>query len=329
MTNRPQTLTTSLAGRARRLLIALMSVLALLVGSSAGAQSLVPTDQSFSHLVLVAGSDNAAFNIRFIELLKQTLGDRIEVRPYTEAISQAQPQALVVSLGNRALSRVQQQSTRPPTLALMIDEDQFANYANRNGPPLSAIYYDPPLLRQALLGHLILPHGNQVSMLVRPGQETNYDQLIDELASYGLKAKLFTVDSEDNLIASLARALTYGDYLLAVSDNAIYNPRTIKHILLTAYRRNRIVIGPGRAFVRAGVLATTYTPVDDIARAASRHIKAFLQSGRLPPAVHPEDFGVEINQQVARSLNIPLPEASQLEAQLKSLLGAGTEEEAP
>ncbi len=329
MTNHPQTSTTSVAGRARRLLIALMSMLALIAGSLASAQSLVPTDQSFSHLVLVAGSDNAAFNIRFIELLKQQLGDRVEVSPYSEAISLAQPQALVVSLGNRALSRVQQQSPRPPMLALMVDEDQFANYSDRSGPPLSAIYYDPPLLRQALLGHLILPQGNQVSMLVRPGQETNYDHLINELASYGLKAKLFTVDGEDNLIASLARALTYGDYLLAVSDNAIYNPRTIKHILLTAYRRNRIVIGPGRAFVRAGVLATTYTPLEDISRAANQHIRAFMDTGRLPPAVHPEDFGVEINQQVARSLNIPIPEASELEAQLKSLLGARTEEEAP
>lgn len=305
--------------------IALVSVLMLALSSPASAQD----HAKFSQLVLVAGSDNAAFNIRFTELLRHQLGNDVDVIPYTESASQAHPQALVVSLGNRALSRVQQQSPRPPTLALMVDEGQFSNYSGREGPPLSAIYHDPPLVRQALLGHLILPHGNQVAMLVRPGQEIHYDKLINDLAIFGLKAKLFTVESEESLIASLARALTYGDYLLAISDSAIYNPRTIKHILLTAYRRNRIVIGPGRAFVRAGVLATTYTPLDDIAAAAGEHIQSFLDSGHMPPAIHPEDFGVEINQQVARSLNIPIASAAELEAQLKLLLSAPAEEETP
>lgn len=307
--------------------IALVSFLVLALSSQASAQD--QNDAHFSQLVLVAGSDNAAFNIRFTELLRDQLGGDVKVIPFSEAASQAQPQALVVTLGNRALSRVQQQSPRPPTLALMVDEDQFSNYSEREGPPLSAIYHDPPLVRQALLGHLILPHGNQVAMLVRPGQETHYDQLINDLAIFGLKAKLFTVESEETLIASLARALTYGDYLLAISDSAIYNPRTIKHILLTAYRRNRIVIGPGRAFVRAGVLATTYTPLDDIAATAGEHIQSYLDSGRMPPAVHPDDFGVEINQQVARSLNIPIASAAELETQLKLMLSAPAEEDSP
>ncbi|MDX1755546.1 MAG: ABC transporter substrate-binding protein [Marinobacter sp.] len=319
--------TSSCAGWNRSLAVVLLSLLMLLPGAAAWAQP--PSEASSSRQVLLAGSDNAAFNIRFTQLLRDQLGPQVEVRPYSESASLANPQALVVTLGNRALSEVQQQSPRPATLALMVDEDQFENYGQRDGPPVSAIYYDPPLLRQALLGQLILPHGNQVAILVRPGEETRYDGLIAELANYDLQAKLFTIESEDTLIASLARALAYGDYLLAVSDTAIYNPRTIKHILLTAYRRNRIVIGPARAFVRAGVLATTYTPLDDIAGAAVEHIRHFLRSGRLPPAVHPDEFRVEINRQVARSLNIPVPEAGELEAQLKSLLGAPAEEETP
>ncbi|MBC7183743.1 MAG: ABC transporter substrate-binding protein, partial [Marinobacter sp.] len=104
------------------------------------------------------------------------------------------------------------------------------------------------------------------------------------------------------------RALDYGDFLLAAPDSAIYNPRTIKHILLTAYRRNKIVIGPTQAYVKAGALASSYAPFPEMARVASEFVATYFATGRLPPPAYPDEYKVEINKQVARSLNIPLPD---------------------
>ncbi|MEE3168644.1 MAG: ABC transporter substrate-binding protein, partial [Pseudomonadota bacterium] len=120
-------------------------------------------------------------------------------------------------------------------------------------------------------------------------------------------ARVFLVERPDRLIPTLVRALGYGDFLLAAPDSAIYNPRTIKYILLTAYRRNQIVIGPSQAYVKAGALASSYAPFPEMARLAGDYLAEFFESGAFPAPTYPEQYRVEINEQVARSMNIPLP----------------------
>lgn len=281
---------------------------------------------SYSTSLLIAGSGNAAFNDRFTTLLREQLGPEAEVLAYSAERSNARPDTLVIALGPQALSRVQQQRPRPPTLALMVTESQFAGYRDRPGPALSAVYHDPPLLHQALLGQLILPRGSRVAMLVQPGQENDFDTLIKALATRGLQARLFIVEGDNTLIATLSRALSYGDFLLAQPDEVIYNPRTIKHILLTAYRRNRVVIGPNRAFVGAGALASTYTPMNAVIEKAVQALQAYQATGELPAPAHPEVMAVDINRQVARSLNIPLPETEALTERLREKIEQGQED---
>lgn len=270
--------------------------------------------------ILVAGSANTAFNAHFISLLSREIGDGADIRTYTEDRSLARPDALVITLGSSALSQIQQQRPSPPTLALMISEAQFSGYRDRPGAVRSAIYNDLPLLQQALLGHLILPQATRIAALARPGMEATYDSLIESLARFSLELRVFPVDSNDALIPTLSRALSYGDFLLAAPDEMIFNPRTIKHILLTAYRRNRIVIGPDRAFVRAGALASTYIPLPIVAADVGEQIAVYRATGSLLPPAYPQDFAVAVNDQVARSLNIPVPAPGILEARLKERL---------
>ncbi|MDX1634556.1 MAG: ABC transporter substrate-binding protein [Marinobacter sp.] len=280
---------------------------------------------SYSTSLLIAGSGNAAFNARFTTLLKERLGREVEILPYSPELSRARPDTPVIALGPQALSRVQDQQPRPPTLALMVTEDQFEGYQSRQGAALSAVYHNPPLLQQALLGKLILPQSTRVALLVQPGEEASFDDLIKALADFGLQARVFIVAGDDSLIATLSRALSYGDFLLAQPDTVIYNPRTIKHILLTAYRRNRIVIGPNQAFVNAGALASIYTPISTVIDETVAALQAYKATGELPPPAYPSALDVQVNQQVARSLNIPLPDTSYLTERLNETFRQGKE----
>ncbi|MEX0604423.1 MAG: ABC transporter substrate-binding protein [Marinobacter sp.] len=270
--------------------------------------------------ILVAGSGNTAFNAHFMNLLNRGLGDSADISTYTEDRILATPNALVITLGSNALSQVQQQRPRPAILALMISEALFAGYLHRTGAPSSAIYNHLPLLQQALLGHLILPQASRIALLARPGTEASYDSLIESLSHFDLEVRVFTVESNDVLIATLSRALTYGDFLLATPDEMIFNPRTIKHILLTTYRRNRIIIGPNRAFVGAGALASTFVPLHGVVAKVHEQLEAYSATGKLLPPAYPRNFAVEVNAQVARSLNIPVPAPDILEARLKEQL---------
>lgn len=271
-------------------------------------------------VVYIKGSANPTFNLRFTELLQEQLGEDTEIRSFGSLGNFEGPPGPVVTLGQEALNQVLEKGTHRPILALLVGHNFFEGVADKDTGPLSALYYDPPLLRQALIGRVILPQASRMALLARPDEASRHDQLIDQLTDYGIEARVFLVSGEDALIPALNRALAFGDFLLATPDEAIYNARTIKHILLTTYRRNRLVIGPGHAFVKAGVLASSYVPLADYTREAARYIRQWQRNGQLPPSSYPSAFSIEINRQVARSLNIPLPDTGQLVQEVERLL---------
>lgn len=275
--------------------------------------------------VYLAGSENSALNRRMLTLLGEALGSTVDIQSFSRGQTSQDKTTPVITLGPEAFTRVRQENRDVPILALLVDQSFISGYAERSEGEVSGILYNPPLIRQAVAGREILPHATRVAMLARPETVELYEPLVDKLPAYGLQARVFVVSSDNDLIPTLIHALNYGDFILAAPDSGIYNPRTIKHILLTAYRRNRIVIGPSQAYVKAGSLASTYTPLTEIATLAAKYIEQYRSDGQFPPPAYPDVFRIELNDQVARSLNIPLPDRQEIINSISERL-AGSEE---
>lgn len=260
------------------------------------------------HTVFIAGSGNTALDQHVQGLLEDRLGENITLLPVSDEQIPMIEETPVVSIGPAAFSRVRQANRSAPILAMLVEKSFIDGFAELAPGQISGVLYDVPLLRQALTGKVILPQANTISILATTTSVELYEPLIDKLPAYGMKARVFVVDHNEDLIPTLVRALGYGDFLLAGPDDAIYNPRTIKHILLTAYRRNKIVIGPSQAYVKAGALASSYPPFTAMADLGAEFIDQFLAKGKFPEPAYSPVFRVEINDQVARSLNIPVPD---------------------
>jgi len=279
--------------------------------------------------VYLASSGNLALDSHIQGLLEQTLGGQHQLVPVTDEQAAQTDDGPIVTLGPGAFSRIRQVNRQAPVLALLVEPDFLGGFARRSSGQVSGIYHGAPLLRQALIGKAILPQATRIALIATAGTAELYDTLIDELPAYNLEAQLFVVDDDKQLISTLNRALSYGDFLLAAPDRTIYNPRTMKHVLLTAYRRNRIVIGPSQAYVKAGSLASGYASFPAMVEMAGGHLQTFFETGRFPDPGYPPQFRVDINEQVARSLNIPLATQEQIiqnvELRLDSHGGQGDE----
>lgn len=274
----------------------------------------------------IAGSGNPSLDDHVIRLLNEQLGNQVLLEPLTEsrlAIIRDEP---VVAIGPAAFSRVRQANRDLAVLALLVEKSFIQGFVTRSPGRVSAIYYDVPLLRQALTGKAILPQATRVSLLATTDTVELYEPLIDQLTPYGLDAKVFIADTESQLIPSLIRALSFGDFLLAGPDDAIYNPRNIKHILLTAYRRNKILIGPSQAYVKAGALASSYAPFTETAEVAGNQLMEYFDTGSFPAPTYPGEYRVEVNQQVARSLNIPLPKREWIAEAVQNMIDENHQE---
>jgi ABC-type uncharacterized transport system substrate-binding protein len=276
-------------------------------------------------LIYVMGSSNDALDNYLLDQVRQVVGQRVPIMLVNESKAVLNPDVPIVTIGPRAFTTALGRHPQSPILATLISQEDYRAVASaRSGREpehlVSAIYDDVPLLNQALTGKAILPQSRRIALLATPKSTHLYSKLLLQLPKYDLEARTFVVNSSSELIPALVRALYYGDFVLAAQDPSIYNPNTIKHILLTAYRRNIMVIGPSRAYVRAGSLASSYTPYSAVAQALISALKHWSQKGFLPEPAYPTDFNVQINEQVGRSLNIPLPsEASVKEQVMKQL----------
>ncbi|MFO7527228.1 MAG: ABC transporter substrate-binding protein [Marinobacter sp.] len=288
----------------------LYGVLLLLFSTLAWCQ------ESDPRIVYLAGSGNPALDQHMTRLLEDSLGKDVALHPLAKGQTTTPDDAPIVTIGPSSFLRVRQANRRVPILAMLVERDFIEDYVTRNPGQISAVYYDVPLHLQARIGKAVLPQATKVAILASTETVGLYEPVVDKLPAMGLQPRVFIVDSRQDLIPTLVRALNYGDFLLAGPDDRIYNPSTIKHILLTTYRRNRIVIGPSQAYVKAGSLASGYAPFSIMAGTASRQLKHFFANGELPAPDYPDQYRVEINSQVARSLNIPLPGKEALEQEL-------------
>lgn len=268
----------------------------------------------------IVGSGNTALDDHVTRLLTKQLGDHVVLEFLAASHLPVLKDKPVITIGPVAFSKVRQANRNTPVLALLVKKDFIEAYTARSRGRISAVYYDAPLLQQALTGKAILPQATRVALLATTATAELYEPLLDQLAPYGLEARVFISDTDDQLIPTLIRALSYGDFLLAGPDNAIYNPRNIKHILLTAYRRNKILIGPSQAYVKAGALASSYAPFNEMVKHAGNHLMEYFQKGSFPAPIYPDEYRVEVNEQVARSLNIPLPERDRIAQAVKDMI---------
>ena len=138
---------------------------------------------------------------------------------------------------------------------------------------------------------------------------------------YNLNLQVYAITDESDLLKTLKTAVKNNEVLLAVVDPMIYNSRTVKNILLTAYRHRRPVIGYSDSFVEAGAVAAIYTSPETAGDDAARILYEFFENNWQfkKNSYNSSDFSVSLNRQVATSIEITLPDTATILLQIKRM----------
>lgn len=230
------------------------------------------------------------------------------------------PPALYIPVGVTATKALIQLKSSVPLMAALVPNESFrilqskGSAGCRSGRLCSAIVLDQPPSRQLALIKKIFGSKVKTGVLVGPDNMTMVSRYMNEAKKTGLTLDIEKIDNEDELVPVLERLLKRTDLLLAIPDPVIFNANTAKHILLTTYRYRRPVTAYSPGYVKAGALAAVYSSPEDIAQDLSDwyHRKWHGNGKRLPAILAPKSFSIELNEWVARSLNISLPELPEL-----------------
>jgi len=167
----------------------------------------------------------------------------------------------------------------------------------------SAIFIEPPLGRQLKLANLLVPGNKKLGLLVNNEQDkiSVFSTLTD---TEKMMLKVVNIEEYDNINQALFHVLKDTRLLLGHYNNEIYNAKNIKNILITSYRQRKVLIGPSRAYLKAGSFSTTFSDLSHIALRIIEVVKHHKNSGQWLKADYNPHYRILFNSQVARSLNI-------------------------
>lgn len=214
---------------------------------------------------------------------------------------------LIITLGQRAGEVIGNMRTGIPVLYALIPQTAYQKLAKDS--PNSAIFLDQPIRRLFLLAGIIRPDPH-IGLLMSPLTESLKSELISDSEQRGIPLTYRDVGTKDRVGPLLKEVLEESNILLALPDPNIFNSTTIFNILLSSYHKRIPVIGFSSAYVKAGALIAAYSTPTDIARHLAEYAFSYLGSGAeaMPGPMYPKYFSVSVNQSVARSLGISLPD---------------------
>lgn len=262
---------------------------------------------SYAHsaeLIIAASQDSPALQQFVADLAGRRPHDQVRFVPAAQLPKPGDLPAdsRLILLGADTLDWRLGEAAGPPTLVLQISRVQAYRRLSESRPPqLTLLWSDPPIARQLRLIRQLLPRAQRVGLLY--GNDSRF--LVKEVRQQAAAQDLDVItwywpDTRDS--RPLNRMLEQSDVVLGLDDVALYNPGSIKGVLLASYNRRLPLIGPTAAFIRAGSLSSSYSDQQDWLDSLDRLLSQAPKTW--PRDAYPGDFKVLSNPQVARSLGI-------------------------
>ncbi|EAT11768.1 hypothetical protein HF888_06015 [Bermanella marisrubri] len=221
--------------------------------------------------------------------------------------------AMGVSAMVKLLDKV---SDDAPVLGLFVKADAYKKlsdmYPNKQ---ISLLSNRAPLTRQLALIKQLSPGFSHVGLFYSPQSQQDFSPLKNFAKQLNVRLSLTPLPDPLNWDREALITLKEVDAVLGVDDSAIYNATNIRSILMRLYRAGKPLIGPDKGYVRAGAVASTYSGVKETLEA----VKHLLKKAKWENVEINPYFTVATNEQVARSLNIPLLSEADL---VDKILGA-------
>lgn len=186
-------------------------------------------------------------------------------------------------------------------VSILVTKNQNLQLLNQ-----SAIYVEPPLERQFRLALQLFPN-SKIGILI--ADERAKKQIYKDLTEQQYSVlNIVTLSDYESLNQALFEVLKKSDVLLGVYDKKIYNSKNIKNILITSYRQQKVLIGPSKAYLKAGSFASTFSNLSHITHRLIDILVTHKSTGLWLAAGYNPYYEIVFNKQVGNSLNIQFPD---------------------
>lgn len=248
------------------------------------------------NIVLVNEKNSPALNKLLTHLNNTSLDFSYQISTSENPITII-PDSYIINIGPRQATHVDF-LLYPKRLAVMLTAQQ-----SKSLDVATSVFIEPPLSRQLKLANLLVPGDKKIGLLVNNEQDKK-NVLMHLSDAEQTMLKVVNIEDYDNINQALFHVLKNTRLLLGHYNSEVYNAKNIKNILITSYRQRKVLIGPSRAYLKAGSFSTTFSDLSHIAQRIIEIVKHHKESGQWLKADYNPHYRILFNPQVARSLNI-------------------------
>ncbi|OZA14983.1 MAG: hypothetical protein B7X94_00135 [Hydrogenophilales bacterium 17-62-8] len=229
----------------------------------------------------------------------------------------------VVTLGVRALKYALDAEGVAPLFAVLVPSLTFEKLLSDHPQasrrrPVSALFLDQPYARQLQLIRLALPQAKRVGVLVGPVMESQAGELKKASREAGLEIRIFATQTREQLFASLNDLAREVDVLLLLPDPQVVSGENLQGLFLRTYQQRLSVAAYAASLVRAGATLGLYATPAQFGVEMGKWVRE-TDGEKVANGVttrFPQRYTVEINRNVARTLELPLPTVESLSRRL-------------
>ena len=212
----------------------------------------------------------------------------------------------IISIGYKAAKNVSKYKTNANVIySLVPDDESLQDKLPCQKATCYKVYINQPVSRYVKLYKVLFPEGKRLALATTSKSSKLFQQMKIAAKNNDVAYKNIHVIKDENIPRAFAQNLNSNDVLLALPNTAIYNTNNAKSIILSTYHTNVPIIAYSRSFAKAGALISLYSSIENIADKTAKIANAISVNKLLKQKeYYPDDFMLEINTSVARSLNI-------------------------
>jgi len=211
-----------------------------------------------------------------------------------------------VTIGAEAFREAFVESDTRPLIAAYLSSVDFERVLNGRERPrhVTAVFSNPDPVDQVTLARKILGRST-IGVFDSPAAHS----LVQRIIGMGVHAIQV---SRGQKADSLLRAAGSVDVMIVTPDAEVLNRSNINHVVRALYQQRKFLVGYSETLTRVGCLASVHVTSEAIARSILRVLEEHAPSSVLPAPIFVGDVEVSINDRLARSLNIVLPDRAEL-----------------
>ncbi len=219
---------------------------------------------------------------------------------------------VVVAFGVRALQYALSTQSDDPLLAVLVPATTFEKMVSQtpgnSRRQISALYLDQPFSRQLRLIRTAMPQARRIGILVSPETEEQSTDLHRAGKLVGLDVDVRTARNQEQVFSSLDALARNVDALLLLPDSTVVNRDILRILFVKTYRERLPIVAYSSGLVQAGSLLGLHATPTQIGAEAAEWLRGMSldKGGRLAASRYPKSFTVDVNQSVARSLELTI-----------------------